>query len=151
MSGGAFAVTHHPVSSWTGGTADRNRSHWSTKKTPSYTKSVSWQHHQKIQRESGTIAICHLMLYRPIIFSDWSQMLNTIRVPGNSRHFQYFGQPYSERIIITFPMPGDSNIKRDHFFWHLQFTVISLRSYRWWNESNGVIRSEKSAERRITR
>ncbi|ORF95805.1 transposase, partial [Salmonella enterica subsp. enterica serovar Typhimurium] len=29
-----------------GGTADRNRSHWSTSKTPSYTKSVSWQHHQ---------------------------------------------------------------------------------------------------------
>ncbi|MEH4233502.1 integrase core domain-containing protein, partial [Escherichia coli] len=24
---------------------DRNRSHWSTSKTPSYTKSVSWQHH----------------------------------------------------------------------------------------------------------
>uniref|UniRef100_UPI001F15500A type IV secretory system conjugative DNA transfer family protein n=1 Tax=Enterobacter roggenkampii TaxID=1812935 RepID=UPI001F15500A len=23
------------------------RSHWSTSKTPSYTKSVSWQHHQK--------------------------------------------------------------------------------------------------------
>ncbi|MEY5109843.1 hypothetical protein WI618_21090, partial [Salmonella enterica subsp. enterica serovar Corvallis] len=22
------------------------RSHWSTSKTPSYTKSVSWQHHQ---------------------------------------------------------------------------------------------------------
>ncbi|MCK3199513.1 hypothetical protein MZG94_19515, partial [Escherichia coli] len=34
------------VSSCTGGTADRNRSHWSTSKTPSYTKSVSWQHHQ---------------------------------------------------------------------------------------------------------
>ncbi|MDZ9984504.1 ISAs1 family transposase, partial [Escherichia coli] len=35
------------------GTADRNRSHWSTSKTPSYTKSVSWQHHQddyKIRR-----------------------------------------------------------------------------------------------------
>ncbi|MCR2143790.1 hypothetical protein RCL49_24365, partial [Salmonella enterica subsp. enterica serovar Typhimurium] len=27
--------------------ADRNRSHWRTSKTPSYTKSVSWQHHQK--------------------------------------------------------------------------------------------------------
>ncbi|MCV5331156.1 DUF4329 domain-containing protein, partial [Escherichia coli] len=26
---------------------DRNRSHWSTSKTPSYTKSVSWQHHQQ--------------------------------------------------------------------------------------------------------
>ncbi|WP_247142937.1 hypothetical protein, partial [Escherichia coli] len=29
--------------------ADRNRSHWSTSKTPSYTKSVSWQHHHKLQ------------------------------------------------------------------------------------------------------
>ncbi|WP_446912130.1 hypothetical protein, partial [Klebsiella pneumoniae] len=25
--------------------ADRNRSHWSTSKTPSYTKSTNWQHH----------------------------------------------------------------------------------------------------------
>ncbi|RCE70840.1 hypothetical protein C6B10_23240, partial [Escherichia coli] len=29
--------------------ADRNRSHWSTSKTPSYTKSVSWQHHLRIK------------------------------------------------------------------------------------------------------
>ncbi|MEK8945979.1 hypothetical protein P2Q59_17270, partial [Escherichia coli] len=29
---------------------DRNRSHWSTSKTPSYTKSVSWQHHRCIGR-----------------------------------------------------------------------------------------------------
>ncbi|MDZ6434408.1 CBS domain-containing protein, partial [Escherichia coli] len=28
---------------------DRNRSHWSTSKTPSYTKSVSWQHHPQQQ------------------------------------------------------------------------------------------------------
>ncbi|WP_213054968.1 hypothetical protein, partial [Escherichia coli] len=27
---------------------DRNRSHWSTSKTPSYTKSVSWQHHRDV-------------------------------------------------------------------------------------------------------
>ncbi|EKI38749.1 hypothetical protein EC3006_2402, partial [Escherichia coli 3006] len=27
---------------------DRNRSHWSTSKTPSYTKSVSWQHHHTV-------------------------------------------------------------------------------------------------------
>ncbi|MEH4556713.1 YiiX/YebB-like N1pC/P60 family cysteine hydrolase, partial [Escherichia coli] len=27
---------------------DRNRSHWSTSKTPSYTKSVSWQHHPEV-------------------------------------------------------------------------------------------------------
>ncbi|POF72114.1 transposase, partial [Escherichia coli] len=25
----------------------RNRSHWSTSKTPSYTISVSWQHHRR--------------------------------------------------------------------------------------------------------
>ncbi|WP_213053358.1 hypothetical protein, partial [Escherichia coli] len=31
-------------------TADRNRSHWSTSKTPSYTKSVSWQHHRMRQQ-----------------------------------------------------------------------------------------------------
>ncbi|WP_312664856.1 hypothetical protein, partial [Escherichia coli] len=30
--------------------ADRNRSHWSTSKTPSYTKSVSWQHHPGINQ-----------------------------------------------------------------------------------------------------
>ncbi|TTM36045.1 hypothetical protein FPI77_28745 [Klebsiella quasivariicola] len=29
-------------------TADRNRSHWSTSKTPSYTKSVSWHHYRKV-------------------------------------------------------------------------------------------------------
>ncbi|MGT6852763.1 hypothetical protein ACRW2X_24355, partial [Escherichia coli] len=37
-------------SSGAGRTADRNRSHWSTSKTPSYTKSVSWQHHQVLKR-----------------------------------------------------------------------------------------------------
>ncbi|MCV8208563.1 hypothetical protein ODR11_15710, partial [Escherichia coli] len=35
-------------SSGAGRTADRNRSHWSTSKTPSYTKSVSWQHHRNL-------------------------------------------------------------------------------------------------------
>ncbi|MCV8351678.1 hypothetical protein ODR95_20350, partial [Escherichia coli] len=35
------------------GTADRNRSHWSTSKTPSYTKSVSWQHHPVIVHIKG--------------------------------------------------------------------------------------------------
>ncbi|MGS2858039.1 YebC/PmpR family DNA-binding transcriptional regulator, partial [Escherichia coli] len=30
--------------------ADRNRSHWSTSKTPSYTKSVSWQHHPDLHK-----------------------------------------------------------------------------------------------------
>ncbi|WP_394786832.1 hypothetical protein, partial [Escherichia coli] len=30
---------------------DRNRSHWSTSKTPSYTKSVSWQHHPNLEEK----------------------------------------------------------------------------------------------------
>ncbi|MEH5661952.1 hypothetical protein PO597_22280, partial [Escherichia coli] len=34
---------------------DRNRSHWSTSKTPSYTKSVSWQHHLQIKRIKPSI------------------------------------------------------------------------------------------------
>ncbi|WP_276527419.1 IS1 family transposase, partial [Shigella sonnei] len=44
-----------PVSSRTGGTADRNRSHWSTSKTPSYTKSVSWQHHPEMDEQWGYV------------------------------------------------------------------------------------------------
>ena len=48
MSGSAFAVTHHAFSSGAGRTSDGNGSHWSTSKTPSYTKSVSWQHHHII-------------------------------------------------------------------------------------------------------
>ncbi|WP_404999957.1 CatA-like O-acetyltransferase [Escherichia coli] len=46
MSGGAFAVTHHAFSSGAGRTSDGNGSHASTLKSPSYTKSVSWQHYQ---------------------------------------------------------------------------------------------------------
>ncbi|MDN2373177.1 hypothetical protein FCY43_19200, partial [Escherichia coli] len=54
----------------TGGTADRNRSHWSTSKTPSYTKSVSWQHYQ-IRDNIGTENIFSS-------FSDFSSFLNEI-------------------------------------------------------------------------
>ncbi|MDU9733612.1 hypothetical protein, partial [Escherichia coli] len=49
--GGAFAVTHHPFISLTGGTAYINISHWSTSKTPSYTKSVSWQHYLQVTKK----------------------------------------------------------------------------------------------------
>ncbi|MDY8070960.1 hypothetical protein UX087_13055, partial [Escherichia coli] len=38
-------VTHHAFSSGAGRTSDGNGSHASTLKSPSYTKSVSWQHH----------------------------------------------------------------------------------------------------------
>ncbi|EGK23210.1 putative IS1 encoded protein [Shigella flexneri K-1770] len=49
MSGSAFAVTHHAFSSGAGRTSDGNGSHASTLKSPSYTKSVSWQHYRRLQ------------------------------------------------------------------------------------------------------
>ncbi|MCV8440721.1 hypothetical protein OIM82_23445, partial [Escherichia coli] len=51
-------------------TADRNRSHWSTSKTPSYTKSVSWQHHPKSEFAASDNVKYHLMetLRRMTIF-----------------------------------------------------------------------------------
>ncbi|RCA67625.1 hypothetical protein C6A54_08090, partial [Escherichia coli] len=39
--------------------ADRNRSHWSTSKTPSYTKSVSWQHHPILNHSQWILAKEH--------------------------------------------------------------------------------------------
>ncbi|AIL39857.1 putative transposase [Shigella flexneri Shi06HN006] len=48
MSGSAFAVTHHAFSSGAGRTSDGNGSHASTLKSPSYTKSVSWQHYPDV-------------------------------------------------------------------------------------------------------
>ncbi|WP_241231810.1 DUF1971 domain-containing protein, partial [Escherichia coli] len=56
-----------------GGTADRNRSHWSTSKTPSYTKSVSWQHHRHLDK--GT---------RPGVYPRLSVMHGAVK---------YFGYP----------------------------------------------------------
>ncbi|MCK2289517.1 hypothetical protein P4I22_27665, partial [Escherichia coli] len=42
---------------------DRNRSHWSTSKTPSYTKSVSWQHHPpRLQNQASGLASCNTSL-----------------------------------------------------------------------------------------
>ncbi|MEK8526077.1 hypothetical protein P2P22_22970, partial [Escherichia coli] len=40
---------------------DRNRSHWSTSKTPSYTKSVSWQHHP-----NGNVTLNFFANYRAL-------------------------------------------------------------------------------------
>ncbi|WP_164474054.1 hypothetical protein [Escherichia albertii] len=52
MSGSAFAVTHHAFSSGAGRTSDGNGSHASTLKSPSYTKSVSWQHYHHRRQNS---------------------------------------------------------------------------------------------------
>ncbi|WP_149017541.1 hypothetical protein, partial [Escherichia coli] len=43
-------------------TADRNRSHWSTSKTPSYTKSVSWQHHPSLLLNISIVSVLIIFL-----------------------------------------------------------------------------------------
>ncbi|MDD9838296.1 hypothetical protein BZG15_19655, partial [Escherichia coli] len=53
----AFAVTHHAFSSGAGRTSDGNGSHASTLKSPSYTKSVSWQHYRISQLDIEQIEI----------------------------------------------------------------------------------------------
>ncbi|MDS1499030.1 hypothetical protein G5S61_02355 [Shigella boydii] len=57
MSGSAFAVTHHAFSSGAGRTSDGNGSHASTLKSPSYTKSVSWQHYLFLVRKKRNYKI----------------------------------------------------------------------------------------------
>ncbi|MEC4165642.1 hypothetical protein VSQ33_24340, partial [Escherichia coli] len=55
--------------------ADRNRSHWSTSKTPSYTKSVSWHHHRagvgaSWQKHYGTDVVTQLGYGQRISWND---------------------------------------------------------------------------------
>ncbi|XPE62448.1 hypothetical protein ACNKHT_23185 [Shigella flexneri] len=61
MSGSAFAVTHHAFSSGAGRTSDGNGSHASTLKSPSYTKSVSWQHY-RLKTEKTKITRLYLLI-----------------------------------------------------------------------------------------
>ncbi|MDV0838593.1 response regulator transcription factor, partial [Escherichia coli] len=48
---------------------DRNRSHWSTSKTPSYTKSVSWQHHPTV--ETFALAVNSAAMGMMFLPGDW--------------------------------------------------------------------------------
>ena len=57
MSGSAFAITHHAFSSRAGRTSDGNGSHASTLKSPSYTKSVSWQHYRDVNSEDTFVIL----------------------------------------------------------------------------------------------
>ncbi|MEH4016677.1 YtcA family lipoprotein, partial [Escherichia fergusonii] len=50
---------------------DRNRSHWSTSKTPSYTKSVSWQHHRLFCLIAGVVLT---LITRQIILRTYNNL-----------------------------------------------------------------------------
>ncbi|MFS2308258.1 hypothetical protein PWR53_19355 [Escherichia coli] len=75
MSGSAFAVTHHAFSSGAGRTSDGNGSHASTLKSPSYTKSVSWQHYLNVIININAIIFFRLIV--TIIFISINFINNT--------------------------------------------------------------------------
>ncbi|MDS1501239.1 hypothetical protein G5S61_12730 [Shigella boydii] len=103
MSGSAFAVTHHAFSSGAGRTSDGNGSHASTLKSPSYTKSVSWQHYRpnlamlfmsdapvKFRIDyilSQEYFYVHYLL-APVFFG--SVLAVIMRCTGNSGHYHLF-------------------------------------------------------------
>ncbi|PBO92482.1 transposase [Shigella boydii] len=62
MSGSAFAVTHYAFSSGAGRTSDGNGSHASTLKSPSYTKSVSWQHYRPHGNDSNLLIVFYVQI-----------------------------------------------------------------------------------------
>ncbi|MDV0837733.1 hypothetical protein RZO92_12755, partial [Escherichia coli] len=82
---------------------DRNRSHWSTSKTPSYTKSVSWQHHPLHNGIPG----------HPILVSK-PCLMQAIQRPNvtNMRQALLMGEHYSveienAEIILDIDTPDD--------------------------------------------
>ncbi|MFA2123183.1 hypothetical protein ACPXCR_20945, partial [Escherichia coli] len=68
---------------------DRNRSHWSTSKTPSYTKSVSWQHYpfidlvNKIRGKKDFMYICTLCCFAEEVKGDYSHYRTFLFDIGN--------------------------------------------------------------------
>ncbi|MCV5869347.1 DUF3302 domain-containing protein, partial [Escherichia coli] len=61
---------------------DRNRSHWSTSKTPSYTKSVSWQHHLHV---AGWVSLFTLHVIWPFLWI-WATLYRPERGWGMQSH-----------------------------------------------------------------
>ncbi len=82
MSGSAFAVTHHAFSSGAGRTSDGNGSHASTLKSPSYTKSVSWQHYRGFYVSGQN----HWPLWRCLIHLFYHHRLDVVPDSGDVRH-----------------------------------------------------------------
>ncbi|MET2881527.1 hypothetical protein ABXW33_19540, partial [Klebsiella pneumoniae] len=72
--------------------ADRNRSHWSTSKTPSYTKSVSWQHHRSnVFDEEESKANCVTGGVANVTDGDWLYFLDHY-ASEKYRRYRYFSQ-----------------------------------------------------------
>ncbi len=95
MSGCAFAVTHHAFSSGAGRTSDGNGSHASTLKSPSYTKSVSWQHY----------LVPLIILFFFVVSLAYGIATRTIRHQADLPHLMI--EPMKEMagfIVMVFPL-----------------------------------------------
>ncbi|MFI3663866.1 hypothetical protein, partial [Citrobacter braakii] len=70
-----------------GRTSDGNGSHASTLKSPSYTKSVSWQHYHFLRRNVAYVSILHhfraLHLFFPVYTLDIASN-NRAQKPGTT-------------------------------------------------------------------
>ncbi|MCR4216121.1 hypothetical protein NKU63_21420, partial [Enterobacter cloacae] len=89
---------------------DRNRSHWSTSKTPSYTKSVSWHHYP----DSGNVYIADavdvpvVLLFGPCCHYE-QRPLGNVMLIGNDDNIcsyvfetkYYFSQDREELFAVT--------------------------------------------------
>ncbi|WP_244462433.1 hypothetical protein [Escherichia coli] len=115
MPGSAFAVTHHAFSSGAGRTSDGNGSHASTLKSPSYTKSVSWQHYPvfTLNMDIVGVALLPLLVFivlktiknRSLVNGLYSAMNMTIRAAGLLKGLM---QPMRDPIVP----PGNKIIHR---------------------------------------
>ncbi|MCV8853335.1 transcriptional regulator LeuO, partial [Escherichia coli] len=89
-----------------GGTADRNRSHWSTSKTPSYTKSVSWQHHQQA-------SIAYQGMAMMSVLSVVSQTHLVAIAP------RWLAEEFAESLELqVLPLPLKQNSRTCYLSWH---------------------------------
>ncbi|WP_247751211.1 GNAT family N-acetyltransferase, partial [Citrobacter freundii] len=112
--------------------ADRNRSHWSTSKTPSYTKSVSWQHHPKY--DGKIVGLVHYLFHR----STWAESnycyLEDLFVSEDVRG-QHIGKQLIEYV--------QQQAKKHHasrLYWHTHETNLrGQRLYDWVAKKSGMI------------
>ncbi|MDZ9653368.1 hypothetical protein SNB00_14405, partial [Escherichia coli] len=111
------------------GTADRNRSHWSTSKTPSYTKSVSWQHHpvtKLLKLPQHVLPLFGLCLGWPADNPDLKPRLPaSILVHENSYQPLDKGAlaQYDEQLAEYYLTRGSNN-RRDTWSDHIRRTII---------------------------
>ncbi|MDR9973584.1 hypothetical protein QYE92_22365, partial [Enterobacter cloacae subsp. cloacae] len=91
--------------------ADRNRSHWSTSKTPSYTKSVSWQHHHKHKHSAILLSRTLIQVVLSYIIKESSQHQNYRR---DSKHnyleLDSLLSFFSNNLKNIFPNEIDNNV-----------------------------------------